>query len=249
MLATRVPEVLGRPDWLFVERKGPSVAFHVRQADDRVAARAAVEAAIAEVDRDLPPHELAHYRGRLVVDLRPRSAGGKREAVEALLAELRAGRGGRVRRRPQRRGRVRGPPRARAGPGRWRQHWRSPSPARTACRTRSAPRPMSCSRHRTMRRARCPPSPAPSNARPDRLTRAEPRLTVDDQESKDSRAPHPAWAVDRQATSRCVGRESGAFGPRLSTPSRQVARPLAPRSSRSAAGRSRPRPRRRPRPR
>jgi trehalose-phosphatase len=89
VLADRVPEVLGRPAWLFVERKGPSVAFHVRQADDRVAARAAVEAAIATVDRELPPHELAHYRGRLVVDLRPRTAGGKREAVEALLAELR----------------------------------------------------------------------------------------------------------------------------------------------------------------
>jgi trehalose-phosphatase len=88
-LASRVPEVLGRPAWLFVERKGPSVAFHVRQADDRVAARAAVEAAIATVDRELPPHELAHYRGRLVVDLRPRSAGGKREAVEELLADLR----------------------------------------------------------------------------------------------------------------------------------------------------------------
>ncbi|HEX6868384.1 MAG TPA: trehalose-phosphatase, partial [Candidatus Limnocylindrales bacterium] len=55
----------------------------------RVAARAAVEAAIAEVDRELPPHELAHYRGRLVVDLRPRSAGGKREAMEGLLADLR----------------------------------------------------------------------------------------------------------------------------------------------------------------
>ena len=89
MLARRVPEVLGRPSWLFVERKGPSVAFHVRQADDRVAARAAVEAAIAQVDREMSPHELAHYRGRMVVDLRPRSAGGKREAVEALLAELR----------------------------------------------------------------------------------------------------------------------------------------------------------------
>ena len=89
VLATRVPEVLGRPAWLFVERKGPSVAFHVRQAEDRAAARAAVEAAIAEVDRDSPAHDLAHYRGRLVVDLRPRTAGGKREAFEALLADLR----------------------------------------------------------------------------------------------------------------------------------------------------------------
>ena len=89
ILATRVPEVLGRPGWLYVERKGPSVAFHVRQAEDRAAARAAVEAAIAEVDRASPPHDLAHYRGRLVVDLRPRTSGGKREAFEGLLAELR----------------------------------------------------------------------------------------------------------------------------------------------------------------
>jgi trehalose-phosphatase len=89
VLADRVPEVLGRPPWLFVERKGPSVAFHVRQAEDRIAARAAVEAAIATVDRDIPPHDLAHYRGRLVVDLRPRTAGGKREAFQELLVELR----------------------------------------------------------------------------------------------------------------------------------------------------------------
>lgn len=88
-LAARVPELLGRPSWLFVERKGPSVAFHVRQAEDRAAARAAVEAAIETADRELPPHDLAHYRGRLVVDLRPRTAGGKREALERLLAEVR----------------------------------------------------------------------------------------------------------------------------------------------------------------
>lgn len=88
-LATRVPEILGRPSWLFVERKGPSVAFHVRQADDRVAARAAVEAAIETIDRELPEHDLAHYRGRLVVDLRPRAAGGKGETMERLLAEVR----------------------------------------------------------------------------------------------------------------------------------------------------------------
>lgn len=88
ILAERVPRLLGSPGWLYVERKGPSVAFHVRQADDRAAARAAVEGAIETVDRDLPPHDLAHYRGRLVVDLRPRSAGGKREAVERLLGEL-----------------------------------------------------------------------------------------------------------------------------------------------------------------
>src|SRR3954469_11819902 len=87
-LADRVPALLGNPAWLFVERKGPSVAFHVRQADDPLGARAAVEAAIEEAERGLPPHDLAHYRGRLVVDLRPRTAGGKREAMAALLAEL-----------------------------------------------------------------------------------------------------------------------------------------------------------------
>jgi trehalose-phosphatase len=89
ILAARVPALLGQPAWLFVERKGPSVAFHVRQAEDRASARAAVEAAIATVDRELPSHDLAHYRGRLVVDLRPRSAGGKREAFEELLGKLR----------------------------------------------------------------------------------------------------------------------------------------------------------------
>ncbi len=87
LLADRVPALLGRPRWLYVERKGPSVAFHVRQAEDRTAARAAVEAAIETVDGDLPAHDLAHYRGRLVVDLRPRTAGGKREAFEELLQE------------------------------------------------------------------------------------------------------------------------------------------------------------------
>ena len=87
-LARRVPELLGRPAWLFVERKGPSVAFHVRQADDRAAARAAVEGAIATADRELPGHDLAHYRGRLVVDLRPRAAGGKREAFTRLLDDV-----------------------------------------------------------------------------------------------------------------------------------------------------------------
>jgi trehalose 6-phosphate phosphatase len=87
-LAARVPELLGRPGWLFVERKGPSVAFHVRQAEDRATARAAVESAIEAVDRELPEHDLAHYRGRLVVDLRPRTAGGKGEAFERLLAEV-----------------------------------------------------------------------------------------------------------------------------------------------------------------
>jgi trehalose-phosphatase len=91
-LATAVSVELGSPPWLFVERKGPSVAFHVRQADDVPAARAAVVAAIETVERRLGlVHGLAHYRGRSVVDLRPRDAGGKREAVERLISRDHAG--------------------------------------------------------------------------------------------------------------------------------------------------------------
>ena len=86
-LASGVSDELGHPRWLFVERKGPSVAFHVRQAEDVAAARAAVVDAIGAVERrhDLVDHGLAHYRGRSVVDLRPRDAGGKREAVARLI--------------------------------------------------------------------------------------------------------------------------------------------------------------------
>ncbi len=87
ILAEGVARVLGSPPWLFVERKGPSVAFHVRQADDVAAARAAVVGAIGAVEarEGLRDHGLAHYRGRSVVDLRPAHAGGKREAVGRLL--------------------------------------------------------------------------------------------------------------------------------------------------------------------
>jgi trehalose-phosphatase len=93
ILARGVAAELGSPSWLFVERKGPSVAFHVRQADDVVAARAAVVDAIGAVERreGLVDHGLAHYRGRSVVDLRPAGAGGKREAVERLITAHRPG--------------------------------------------------------------------------------------------------------------------------------------------------------------
>ncbi len=93
ILAAGVARELGSPPWLFVERKGPSVAFHVRQADDVAAARADVVAAIAAVEarEGLRDHGLAHYRGRSVVDLRPAEAGGKREAVGRLLERHRPG--------------------------------------------------------------------------------------------------------------------------------------------------------------
>jgi len=93
ILAAGVAEELGSPPWLFVERKGPSVAFHVRLADDVAGARAAVVEAIAAVEAraGLRDHGLAHYRGRSVVDLRPAEAGGKREAVRRLLERHRPG--------------------------------------------------------------------------------------------------------------------------------------------------------------
>lgn len=92
-LARDVATELGTPPWLYVERKGPSVAFHVRQAEDVPAARAAVLAAIAVVEtrEGISDHGLSHYRGRSVVDLRPIDAGGKHEAVERLLARHRPG--------------------------------------------------------------------------------------------------------------------------------------------------------------
>lgn len=93
VLAREVAADLGTPAWLFVERKGPSVAFHVRLADDVIAARGAVLQAIERVEarEGIADHGLVHYRGRSVVDLRPAAAGGKREAVERLIERHRPG--------------------------------------------------------------------------------------------------------------------------------------------------------------
>jgi len=84
-LASGVGGRLGHPGWLYVESKGPSVAFHFRGAADRDAARDAVHAALRETELDVRDHGLAHYRGRYVVDLRPVDAGGKAEAMARLL--------------------------------------------------------------------------------------------------------------------------------------------------------------------
>lgn len=84
-LGERVARALGRPGWLYVERKGPSVAFHFRQADDADAARATILEAIGEVERELGGHGLARLEGRKVIEFRPDGAGGKGAAVERLL--------------------------------------------------------------------------------------------------------------------------------------------------------------------
>lgn len=90
-VAAAVVGRLGRPDWLFVEEKGPTVAFHFRQAPDPEAAEVAVLAAIAEAEARLGGTGLATVGGRRIVELRPGAAGGKGAAMERLLEAERPG--------------------------------------------------------------------------------------------------------------------------------------------------------------
>ena len=88
-LGDDVERILGDAAWLFVEPKGPSVAFHFRAADDVVAARARILAAIVAAGAALPPAfrgpRFRHFEGRRIVELRPEDAGAKGEAVARLL--------------------------------------------------------------------------------------------------------------------------------------------------------------------
>jgi trehalose 6-phosphate phosphatase len=86
VLAHRVAERLRHPDWLFVELKGPSVAFHFRQAPDADAAREAVLGAIDATERESGGTGMIRFEGRRIVELRPAGAGGKGQAMERLLA-------------------------------------------------------------------------------------------------------------------------------------------------------------------
>ena len=90
-LGDAVAALLGHPDWLYVERKGPSVAFHFRAAADQDAARAEVLEAIESAERALGGTGLVGLEGRRIVELRPVGAGGKGEAVARLIASLRPG--------------------------------------------------------------------------------------------------------------------------------------------------------------
>ena len=65
--------------------------FAGKRSAERVSCVRPVEVEGAEGRLGALVHDLAHYRGRSVVDLRPRAAGGKREAVERLITRDRPG--------------------------------------------------------------------------------------------------------------------------------------------------------------
>ncbi len=90
-LAEHVADALGRPDWLFVEMKGPTIAFHYRQADDPEAAQAAIVGAAAEQEQAAGPTGLVRFDGRRVVEFRPAAGGGKGDALERLMERDRPG--------------------------------------------------------------------------------------------------------------------------------------------------------------
>ena len=90
-LARSVVDRLGQPDWLFVELKGPSIAFHFRQATDADAAREALLEAIEATERETGGSGLVQFEGRRIVELRPEGAGGKGHAAVRLLERLRPG--------------------------------------------------------------------------------------------------------------------------------------------------------------
>jgi trehalose 6-phosphate phosphatase len=90
-LGRAVARQLGDPDWLFVEDKGPSVAFHFRQAPDPERARTALLEAIEAVESEVGDHGLAAFEGRRVIEFRPDEAGGKGTSVERLIERERPG--------------------------------------------------------------------------------------------------------------------------------------------------------------
>ncbi len=88
LLGRAIRDRLGAPAWLFVEEKGPSVAFHYRSAADHAVAKAAVEAALDEAlagEASPAAEALERIDGRRVIEFRPRGAGGKGEAMARLL--------------------------------------------------------------------------------------------------------------------------------------------------------------------
>jgi trehalose-phosphatase len=80
-LADEVPRLVPE-EWLVVERKIPSVAFHFRGAPDVPAAATRVRAAVERID---PEQSLVRFQGRRVLELRPADAPTKGHAMRSLL--------------------------------------------------------------------------------------------------------------------------------------------------------------------
>lgn len=89
-LGAAVSATLDRPYWLYVEDKGPSIAFHFRAAPNldlaAVLVGAAVEAALADRPRAGGLRGFVRYDGRRIVELRPAGADGKGATMTRLLA-------------------------------------------------------------------------------------------------------------------------------------------------------------------
>ncbi len=71
-------------DWLVVEQKGASVAFHFRGAPDVPAARILVRDVVESIDAD---GVLVRHQGTRVLELRPQKASSKGAAMAALIEE------------------------------------------------------------------------------------------------------------------------------------------------------------------
>jgi trehalose 6-phosphate phosphatase len=91
LLAAAVLRRLGSPPWVFVESKGPAVAFHYRAAADGEAARVLVDQAVTEGLAELGVAGFMRLDGRKVIEIRPSSAGGKGATLSRLLARERPG--------------------------------------------------------------------------------------------------------------------------------------------------------------
>ena len=90
VLARSVAEALGRPAWLFLEEKGPSIAFHWRGAPDEDEAARLVENAVAAALADAAgTATFEPLHGRRILEMRPAGAGAKGQAVARLLNEVR----------------------------------------------------------------------------------------------------------------------------------------------------------------
>jgi trehalose 6-phosphate phosphatase len=92
-LGDDVAHLLADAEWLYVEPKGPSVAFHYRAADDPDAARARILGALGAAQGSLPPElraaRFSRYETWRILEVRPEDAGAKGQALEQLIARHR----------------------------------------------------------------------------------------------------------------------------------------------------------------